>query len=493
MIQVSPPAKLQSRCQNLIAGNWQESNGQEERLLFSPYSGAALGSVPISTISEVSLAAQAAAEAFEGWRDLPIKERSRPLFRFRELLLENLETLSNCAAWESGKLVSEAQAGILKGIEVIEFALGLQNLASEQLEVSRGVWCQSRREPLGVVLGITPFNFPAMVPLWMYPIALTLGNCFILKPSEKVPHTSQLIGELMRRAGYPAGTFSIINGDSKTATALISQPQVEGVAFVGSTPAARSVYTQATALGKRALCLGGAKNSIILAPDADPALAVRGIIDSFTGCAGQRCMAASVLLAVKGSEHLIEAIAKAANNLAPGREFGALIDSAAKQRIVAALEDATREGAKILVDGRVQSAPTGYENGNWLGASIIDQASASFSCARDELFGPVLTIIRVDTLSEALQVEAASPYGNATSVFTKSGAVAETVQKRASSGMIGINIGVPVPREPFSFGGSKSSKFGHGDITGSSSIEFWTKLKKITSRWEDTSDRSWMS
>jgi malonate-semialdehyde dehydrogenase (acetylating)/methylmalonate-semialdehyde dehydrogenase len=335
-----------------------------------------------------------------------------------------------------------------------------------------------------------------MVPLWMFPIAVTVGNCFILKPSEKVPLTACRLGALMIEAGYPPGVFSLVNGDKQAALALADHPDIAAVAFVGSTAAARAIYTRATALGKRALCLGGAKNHILVVPDADEAITVRGVVDSFTGCAGQRCMASSALLAVGPVEHLVSKIvARAADiQLGPGR--GALIDRAARDRLVAAIDRAAAEGAQVVLDGRRARPPAGYEGGNWLGPTIIDRARPDMECARSELFGPVLTVMRVANLDEALTIEAASPYGNATSVFTTSGAVARTVSERATSGMIGVNVGVPVPREPFSFGGAKDSKFGAGDITGRPGVEFWTRWKKITTKWDiqpDATSSGWMS
>jgi malonate-semialdehyde dehydrogenase (acetylating) / methylmalonate-semialdehyde dehydrogenase len=481
-------------CDNLVGGDWRRSESGRSREIVSPYTGTVVGRVGLSNAAEVDLVVAAAGRAFPAWRALPIKERSQPLFRFRALLLEQLDALANTAALEAGKTRGEARAGLLKGIEVVEFALSLQNLSEGgALEVSRGVTCETRREPLGVVAGVTPFNFPAMVPLWMFPIAVTLGNCFVLKPSEKVPMTACRLGELMLEAGYPAGVFSLLHGDRAAVDALVDHPATRAIAFVGSTAAARSVYTRATALGKRALCLGGAKNHLIVVPDADPAVTVRGVVDSFTGCAGQRCMAASVLVAVGDVEPLLDQIAGEAARLAPGEGMGAIIDTAARDRLRAGIARAQEQGAEVRVDGRAVPPPAGYEGGSWLAPTILDRARPDMDCARDELFGPVLTVVRVRTLDEALALEAGSPYGNATSVFTTSAAVARYVAERASTGMIGVNIGVPVPREPFSFGGTKLSRFGHGDITGRPAVEFWTDLKKVTTKWALQPDASWMS
>lgn len=490
---VKVPQEIRS-CQNLVNGKWQAATGKSFIDVTSPYTGTKVAQVVISGVDDVEQVVLSAQTAFAQWRNTPIKERSQYLFKYRQLILENLDQLSNIAALEAGKTVAEAKAGILKGVEVLEFALSLQNMAQgEQMEVSRGVVCASQREPLGVVAGICPFNFPAMVPMWMYPIALALGNCFILKPSEKVPLTSSYMGELIIQAGFPAGVFSILNGNKESTEHLIKHPLVKAVAFVGSTPVARSIYTLATGLGKRALCLGGAKNALIVVPDADLNLTAKGVLDSFTGCAGQRCMAASLLLAVGNVEPIIQKITQLASELKPGNCLGAIIDRNAHKKISEIIGRAENHGAKILLDGRKAAAPKSYENGNWLGPTIIDQANFEMECVQTEIFGPVLSIMRVASLTEAMQIEAKLNYGNATSIFTTNPAVAKTVSDQATAAMIGINIGVPVPREPFSFGGTKQSKFGQGDITGLSSLEFWTNLKKITSKWQASNDNNWMS
>jgi malonate-semialdehyde dehydrogenase (acetylating) / methylmalonate-semialdehyde dehydrogenase len=462
--------------------------------VISPWTGALIGKVETSTSEQVAAAVKAAEAAFPGWRATPIKERSIKLFKFRELVSAKLDFLANVAASESGKTVAEARAGILKGLEVTEFALSLQNSdAGGAMDVSRGVSCEYRREPLGVVAGIAPFNFPAMVPMWMYPIAVTLGNCFILKPSEKVPLTSQCMAALMHEAGFPAGVFQLVNGGKEAVEALIDHPSVKAVGFVGSTPIAKSLYARASAHGKRALCLGGAKNYLLVVPDADEKITVRGVVDSFTGCAGQRCMAASLLVAVGNVDHLISKISTSAAAIELGAHMGAIIDRPSLERIRAAIATAEKQGAKILVDGRKATPPKGHEAGNWIGPTILDHATADMECATKEIFGPLITIVRVKNISDALAIESKNSFGNATSVFTTSGAVAKYVTDHATSGMIGINIGVPVPREPFSFGGTKESKFGACDITGESSIEFWSQRKKITTKWADQADASWMS
>jgi malonate-semialdehyde dehydrogenase (acetylating) / methylmalonate-semialdehyde dehydrogenase len=483
---------------NLAHGAPQAAQPGPRIDVFSPYSGQLLGSVPDSSQAQVDDLVRGAVAAAEGWAATPIKQRTVPLFRFRELLLRELDTLSLSAARECGKTLEEARAGVLKGIEVIEFALSLQNLdAGGSLEVSQGVRCELRREPLGVVAGITPFNFPAMVPLWLFPIAVTVGNTFILKPSEKVPLTAARLGELMVEAGYPAGVFSVLHGGRGAVEALIDHPDVAAYGFVGSSKVAQQVYARGSTLGKRVLALGGAKNTMILAPDAAPELAVPGIVASFTGCAGQRCMAGSLLVAVGDSGALVEQIIEQARALRLPTDMGAIIDAGAVARLEASIERGLKEGASLRLDGRNPARPAGGEKGHWLAPTVLDNVAPGSFCAEEELFGPVLSIVRVPNLHAALQLERASRYGNATSVFTQSGQVARIVSDQSTSGMVGINIGVPVPREPFSFGGTKGSRFGHGDITGLGGVEFWSKLKKVTAKWAQSTigveNGSWMS
>ena len=486
-------------CKNYVDGQWKGSalGAAQTLAVKSPYTGQVIGQVQQSQKSEVNEAVEAAAKAGLAWADSPIKERTQVMFKFREILLRELDTISHTISAESGKLLAESRAGLLKGVEVLEFAISLQNLdAGGKMQVSRGVFCEYRREALGVVVGITPFNFPAMVPMWMIPIALTLGNSFVWKPSDKTPLTSLLIAQALVEAGLPKGVLTIVQGGKAAVDALCDHPLVQAVAFVGSTPVAKSVYARATSNGKRALCLGGAKNHIILMPDADPSLVTEGVVASFTGCAGQRCMAASALVAVgEGSEiePLIAGIVKRAESLVLGKDMGAIISEASLKKIHAAIEQAEAQGARILLDGRKAKAPEGYESGYWIGPTILDQVDPQSPAAKEELFGPVLSIVRAKNLSQAIEIENQSPYGNAASVFTQQGSVAEEVARRSRAGMIGVNIGVPVPREPFSFGGLYESKFGHGDITGPSSLDFWSALKKVTTKWALQKDNNWMS
>lgn len=479
--------------ENFIKGQWKSGSGKSFQVT-SPYFGRVVGEGQFSTPDDVSEAVSVANASQAAWGQMPLKERSRILFDFRGLLLEKIEEISNCVSLENGKTLSESQAGLRKGVEVLEFALSLQN--SDQggkMEVSRGVFCEYRREPVGVIANITPFNFPAMVPMWTIPIALVTGNSYLWKPSEKTPLTSRWIAELLKQAGLPDGVFQVIQGGKETVEALIDHPLVSAIGFVGSSPVAKAIYRRGTHLGKRVLALGGAKNHIVLLPDADPELTGRGISDSFTGCAGQRCMAASVVLAVQGSEALIPKVVERAASLKLGADMGAIISREQVEFLEAAITKAVDEGAKLLLDGRGAKAPDGYEEGFWLGPTILDNVKPQSDAAQLELFGPVMSIIRCRNISEAISIENANPFGNACSVFTKTGALAEKVISQSKAGMVGVNIGVPVPREPFSFGGTRDSKFGHGDITGLQSIDFWTDLKKVTTKWELQTDENWMS
>ncbi|MBN1210168.1 MAG: CoA-acylating methylmalonate-semialdehyde dehydrogenase [Myxococcaceae bacterium] len=480
---------------NLVGGEWVTPAGAELLDVRSPYTGGVIGRIPLTPAAGVAPVVEAAKKAAEGWRATPLRDRTAKLLRFRMLLEQNLDKLANMAASEAGKTVAEARAGVLKGIEVCEFALAVQNLDSGgAMEVSRGVTCEFKREPLGVVAGITPFNFPAMVPLWMIPNALTVGNAFILKPSEKVPLTPLMLGELLLEAGIPPGVFSIVHGGKEAVEGILAHPDIQAVAFVGSTAVARRVYTEGTARGKRVLALGGAKNHLIVVPDADPVFTPQAVVDSFTGCAGQRCMAASVMVAVGDVQPMIDEMVRRAAALEMGPGMGALIDRASQERLEAAIAKAESEGAKVLVDGRGKK-PSGaaWAGGNWLGPTILDNVRPEMGAAQKELFGPVISIVRVPTLSAALELQHASPYGNAASVFTTNGAVAQHVVENARAGMVGVNVGVPVPREPFSFGGINDSRFGHGDITGQGGLDFWSYQKKVTRKWTARTDGSWMS
>jgi malonate-semialdehyde dehydrogenase (acetylating)/methylmalonate-semialdehyde dehydrogenase len=461
--------------------------------VYNPSEGSIISRVPLSSHREVDRAVESARAAFPGWAGTTIKERVQVFFRYKALLERHLDELAALVTEENGKIPSEARAEVLKSAELTEFACSLpQIVPGEVLEVSRGVECRIERYPLGVVAAITPFNFPNMVPNWSIPNALALGNCLVLKPSEMVPLSAGRIAELLAEAGLPQGVLQIVNGGKEAVEGICDHPGIEAISFVGSTKVAKVVYRRGTATLKRVLALGGAKNHLIVMPDADLEMTAGNVVASMSGCAGQRCMAASVMVAVSKTDHIIRCMVEHASRMVPGKDIGPVISAASKARIEGYIAEAEAAGAEVLVDGRNTTVP-GREGGYYLGPTIIDRVTPEMRIAREEVFGPVLVIIRSRDVDEALAVENASPYGNAASVFTESGGTARYVMERASAGMVGVNVGVPVPREPFSFGGWNESKFGVGDITGRGSIEFWTKSKKMTTKWNREAGVNWMS
>ena len=469
---------------NWIGGAVAVSASSQTLDVTTPYWGKNIATIPLSGSGDLDAAVEAASKAWPAWRDTPVGTRTQVMFQLKSLMERDYKELAELVALENGKTIPEAKGSIDRGIDVIEFSTSFTNvLRGEVLTVSKGVSCESLYEPIGVVAGITPFNFPVMVPLWMIPIAITAGNCFILKPSEQTPLSAMKMAELMSEAGLPAGVFSVLNGAKNVVQAITDHPNIKAVAFVGSSKIAEIVYSRSTANGKRALCLGGAKNHLIVTPDANEQTTVNGVISSSMGSAGQRCMAASVMVGVDNVDGIIDAVVNNSRNLKLGEDMGAVISAAAKDRISSMIDEAEQDGAQIILDGRNVDPPANYENGYWLGPTIIDQAKPDMTCAQEEIFGPVLTIVRAGSLEEAIEIENGSLYGNAASVFTTSGSVSRYVSENASAGMVGVNVGVPVPRDPFSFGGWNRSKYGHGDITGTSGLSFWTDLRKVTSRW----------
>ena len=479
--------------QNYIHGQFIDSTSSRSLPVVSPLDGTVLSSVPLSTAGDLDTAVKAAKAAFPAWSKTPIKERVQVFFRYKTLLEKHLEELAELCSEENGKTYSESVAEVEKCIELTEFATSLPQLVTgEILEVSRGVECRTEHAPLGVVASIVPFNFPAMVPNWTLPNAIALGNCMIMKPSEKVPLCCGKIAELLKEAGLPDGVFNIVHGDVEIVEAICDHPGIEAVSFVGSTKVAKIVYKRATNNYKRCLALGGAKNHLMVLPDAIPGMTAQNVAASMSGCAGQRCMAASAMIGVGNVDSIINKICEEAKKIIPGENLGAVINKESQQRIEKYITEAETQGAKILVDGR-NTTVKGKENGTYVGPTVIDYVTPDMSVAKEEIFGPVISIMRTNTVDEALAIENANPYGNAASVFTQNGGMARYIIDRASAGMIGVNVGVPVPREPFSFGGWNESKFGVGDITGKSSIEFWTKLKKSTTKWNAEAGVNWMS
>jgi malonate-semialdehyde dehydrogenase (acetylating)/methylmalonate-semialdehyde dehydrogenase len=478
--------------QNYVGGKFVEGSDTHVDV-FNPADGQVISRVPLSTAAEVDRAVEAARKAAPLWAATPIKERVQVFFRYKTLLEQNIGELAALVTEENGKIDSEARAEVLKSAELTEFACSLPQItAGEVLEVSRGVECRIERFPVGIVASITPFNFPNMVPNWTIPNAIALGNCMILKPSELVPISAGRIAELLREAGLPDGVINVVHGGQTTVEAICDHPHIDAVSFVGSTRVAKIVYRRATSHLKRALALGGAKNHLIVMPDAEPEMTSSNVVASMSGCAGQRCMAASVMMAVGKTDHIIDRMTAMMKAMVPGKDIGPVISREAKQRIERYIAEAEAEGAKVLVDGR-KTTVAGKEGGYFVGPTLIDHVRPDMRIAQDEVFGPVMVIIRAADVNEALRVENASPYGNAASVFTENGGTARYVMERASAGMVGVNVGVPVPREPFSFGGWNESRFGVGDITGRGSIEFWTKSKKMTTKWNKEAGINWMS
>jgi malonate-semialdehyde dehydrogenase (acetylating)/methylmalonate-semialdehyde dehydrogenase len=477
-------------------GSYQRPGRGPHFSVVSPYNGQVIGHLRQSTMEDVHEVIQVALKAQKSWQEMSLRDRCQIMFRFRELTLQELPELIHLTSAESGKTLEESKAEWLKGLEIVEYASSLENLPLQQvMEVSRGVTCEMKRKALGLVVGITPFNFPAMVPLWMIPIALTMGNAFIWKPSDKTPLSSTNICRLFQKAGLPDGLLTTIHGGALTAESLIIHPEIKAIGFVGSTAIAKTVYQLATHHHKRALALGGAKNHLFLLPDADPEMATDAIVDSFTGCAGQRCMAASVLLTVGDCSDYWPILLKKIEKKVLGQHMGALISAQALNFLQQTLLQAQQEQTLFHLDGRTFNKP--YEiygqGGFWLGPSVLTIKPDQHYLSQTELFGPILSHIPCPDISSAIAQQQRSPYGNAVGILTSSGPLAEHIIRHSHAGMIGVNVGVPVPREPFSFGGVGASKIGHGDITGESAVNFWTDLIKITKKWAPQKDKNWMN
>ena len=476
---------------NFIDGVFVEDPDAALVDVVNPRHGEAMGRVPLSGAAAVEAAVKAARAAQPSRGQASIPDPAQVFYGLRELLIRDQEELAWLASHENGKTFAEASASVAKAIECVEFGCSLPNLATgQQLDVSRGVNCMMVHEPLGVVAGICPFNFPVMVPMWMLPQAIVGGNAFIIKPSEQVPLSMQRLAALFKEAGLPDGILNVVNGGREAVEALAVAPDIAALAFVGSTAVARNVYERGAATGKRLLCLGGAKNHLIVVPDADVELTARNVVDSFTGCAGQRCMAASVMLGVGDVDHILDEVVQSAAGIRVGEDMGPVTSQHSMERINAYIDAAVAAGARVLVDGRGQRATDG---GYWVGPTILDGVRPEMPVGSEEVFGPVLSVIRVDSLDQAIAVENGSEYGNASSVYTTSGEVAREVMERVSAGMCGVNVGVPVPREPFGFGGWNNSLFGHGNLTGRDGFRFWTRPRKITSKWASQRDQTWMS
>src|SRR2546423_482352 len=490
-MQPTSPANL-AQCPLWIGGEWLNADSVPGSPVFNPSTGDIIAQTPMCTAEHVNAAVQAAAAAFPEWMETPPVERARIFFRFKMLLEENFEDLVRCNTREHGKTLVESRGDVKRGIEMVEFACGIPSLLmGEHLEnIARGIDCDSIRQPLGVCVGITPFNFPAMVPLWMYPVALVCGNSFVLKPSEKVPLTAIKIVKLLEKAGLPKGVLNIVHGGRECVDALLTHPKVSAVSFVGSTPIAKYIFEVGTKHGKRVQSNGGAKNFVFLMPDADVENSVRGVVEGAYGCAGERCMAASTAVVIgEAAKRVLPSLVEAARAIKVGRtdlesqpNMGPVITRQHRDRVVQLIEIGAKEGVKIAADGRgikVDGAPNGF----FLGATILDEVQTGMTVAKEEIFGPVLNVMHFADLDSAIELANRSPYGNGASIFTRSGKAAREFKHRIQCGMVGINIGVPASMAWFPFNGWNESFFGDLHMQGKESVQFFTQQKVTTTRW----------
>jgi malonate-semialdehyde dehydrogenase (acetylating)/methylmalonate-semialdehyde dehydrogenase len=474
-----------------IAGTSTAGGSGRTAPVFDPATGQQQAEVLLAGKADVEAAISAAAEAFPGWSQTSVSARTKILFAFRELVNARAGDIAELITAEHGKVLSDALGEVQRGLEVVEFACGIPSLLKGDFSdnVSTDVDTFSFREPLGVVAGITPFNFPAMVPMWMFPVAIACGNTFVLKPSERDPSASMLIGELWQQAGLPDGVFNVVHGDKEAVDALLDSPEVAAVSFVGSTPIAKYIHERGTAAGKRVQALGGAKNHAIVLPDADVDFAADHLAAAAFGSAGERCMAISAAVAVGDvADRLVQAVNDRARAVKVGdghdseSEMGPVVTREAQQRIVGLIGSGEEQGASVEVDGRGHTVP-GREDGFFVGPTVIDQVTTEMDVYTEEIFGPVLSVVRLDTVDEAIALINANPYGNGTAIFTNSGEAARRFQRGVHVGMIGINVPVPVPMAYYSFGGWKDSLFGDKHVHGPEGVSFYTRAKVVTARW----------
>ena len=477
---------------HFIGGKRVQGQGSRATPVFNPATGEETGRVALATADEVAQAVEAAKAAFPGWaRTTPLR-RARVLNRFLRLLDEQGDQIADVIVAEHGKVFSDAQGEIARGVEVVEFATGAPHLLKGEITENVGtrVDSHSLRQPLGVVAGITPFNFPAMVPMWMFPVALACGNCFILKPSERDPSASLILADMLKEAGLPDGVFSVLQGDKEAVDGLLHHPDVQAVSFVGSTPIARYIYETAARTGKRAQALGGAKNHMIVMPDADLDLAVDALMGAAYGAAGERCMAISVAVPVgdEVADALISRLEPRVRGLKigpgndPEAEMGPLVTAQHRDKVKNYIDIGEREGARLVIDGRGLSLQ-GYENGFFLGGTLFDRVTPEMTIYKEEIFGPVLSVVRADGYEQAAQMINAHEFGNGTAIFTRDGDAAREFAHQIQVGMVGINVPIPVPMAFHSFGGWKASLFGDHHMHGPEGVRFYTRLKTITSRW----------
>ena len=474
-----------------IGGKPTPSRSGRSGDVFDPARGEVIRRAPFASAEEVGAAVSSARTAFPAWRDTPPLRRARILARFRELLEARRDELARLVCEEHGKTLPDAGGSVQRGIEVVEFAAGIPHLLKGERaeDVGRGIDCHSALQPLGVCAGITPFNFPAMVPLWMFPVAIACGNSFVLKPSEKVPSTALRMAEIFAEAGLPAGVLNVVPGDREAVDAILAHPDVAAVSFVGSTPVARHVYETATRHGKRVQALGGAKNHAVVLPDADLAFTADALVGAAYGSAGERCMAISAVVAVgSAADPLVAAIAERARKLpvGPGTrkgiEMGPVISAPHRERIRGFVATGATEGATLVVDGRTLEVPEAGR-GFFIGPTLFDRVTPAMSIYREEIFGPVLVVLRASTLDEAIDLVNRNPYGNGTAIFTRSGFAAQRFAREIQVGMVGVNVAIPVPVAFFSFGGWKQSLFGDLHVHGPEGVAFYTRSKVVTTRW----------
>jgi len=476
---------------NFIGGRWVAAQTSDFLDVRNPAVGDVIGRTPLSTAVDVDGAVQAAAHAFPAWRETPVNTRAQVLYKFKALLEERFEDLARTVTTEHGKTLDEARGSVRRGIECVEAACGAPTLmqGSALEDIAVGIDCHVVRQPLGVCAAIAPFNFPAMVPMWFLPFAIVTGNTFVLKPSEQVPLSQRLMAELLAQCGLPAGVLNIVNGGADVVNAICDHPGIRAVSFVGSTPVAKHVYQRASHSGKRVQALGGAKNFVVVMPDADLDRSMSVISESFYGCAGERCLAGSMLVPVgaihdQARDRLVEAARalKVGDGLQPGVTMGPVISAKHRDRVREYIAKGEAEGAKLLVDGR-QARVDDRPNGYFVGPTVFDAVSPGMAIGREEIFGPVASICPVRTLDEAIAVMQAHPNANATSIFTSSGRAAREFSKKASASMVGVNIGVAAPMAYFPFGGAKDSFFGDLKVHGRDAFEFYTDKKVTISRW----------
>jgi len=473
---------------HFIGGEEVPGKGTRTGPVFEPATGSVAREVRLASAADVDTAVASAAQALPAWAATTPARRARVMFRFRALLDAHLDELAQIASQEHGKVPADARGELVRGLEVVEFACGIPHLlkGEHSTDVGTGVDSWSLRQPVGVCAGITPFNFPAMVPMWMFPVAIACGNTFVLKPSEKVPSAALRLAELLREAGLPPGVFNVVNGDAEAVNRLLEHPDVAAVSFVGSTPVAEHVYRVASLHGKRVQALGGAKNHLVVMPDADPDAAADALTGAAYGSAGERCMAVSVAVAVGGiADALVASLAARVEQLRVGPEpdadMGPLVTADHRARVVSYIESGVAEGARLVVDGRARAF--GNSTGYFLGGSLFDHVTPSMRIYQEEIFGPVLVVVRVPDLAAALALVNEHEFGNGAAIFTRDGGAARQFAQAAYAGMIGVNVPIPVPVAYHSFGGWKRSLFGPLHVHGPDGVRFYTRLKTVTARW----------